>query len=203
VWWQCRNAPCGKRVALLSGTRSSGSMRLSMPVLVHVVFAYTHDRGVIQASGELNVSAKTLIMWFSHFRDICTNACDCLLEAMPWFSRFIDAHFCYTPPRNRNPVLLLQSYSLSPLVTLSTLGSKRQRWENLSSLCPAGIARRRTPSGCRCCRSCSEFDQSGRCCRSQYGNNECVCSSAYSPQLKRHHGWLGGIQFFSGSRARR
>jgi hypothetical protein len=68
---------------LLSRRRSSGSMRMSMPVLLHVVFAYTHDRGVIQASGELNVSAKTLIMWFFLFRDICTNACDSLLEAMP------------------------------------------------------------------------------------------------------------------------
>jgi hypothetical protein len=55
---------------------NSGGMNLSVPVLVRVLFAYTHDGGVIKAADELKVSAKAPIFKNSPYGDICVDVFD-------------------------------------------------------------------------------------------------------------------------------
>jgi hypothetical protein len=70
-------------------------MYLSLPVLVCVLYADTHDGGVFQAAGTLNGSAKTLIMWYSRLRDISADALDGLLVGGD--TVVVEIRYRYTP----------------------------------------------------------------------------------------------------------
>lgn len=74
LWWKCPSSTCKNHNSILLDTFIPSSTKISLSLLLRILYAFTHDWPVVKTVTEVRLSKPTVVSWFSNLRALCSSA---------------------------------------------------------------------------------------------------------------------------------